>query len=76
MTVDELNSRPDAERIVPIPAVEWAEVADGFEEVERHDTGVAGDLMIVRGELGLAAERSFNLKLGKGHGLWRSRGGE
>lgn len=55
MTVEELNSRLDAERIVPIPAAEWAELADGFEEVERHDTGVAGDLLIVRGELGLAA---------------------
>ncbi len=50
MTADELERRLRSERIVP-----WAELADEFEEMQRHDTLVAGQLLIVRGEAGLAA---------------------
>ncbi len=37
-----------SERIVSIPVDEWTGLAPAFEEVERHDTYLAGDLMIVR----------------------------
>jgi hypothetical protein len=50
VTADELERRLRSERIVP-----WAELADEFEEMQRHDTLVAGQLLIVRGEAGLAA---------------------
>jgi hypothetical protein len=55
MTADELERRLRSERIVPMPASQWAELADEFEEMQRHDTLVAGQLLIVRGEAGLAA---------------------
>jgi len=55
MTVQELHRRLQSERIVPLSASEWAELAGGFDEVERHDTLVAGYLLIVRGTSGLAA---------------------
>jgi hypothetical protein len=55
MTADELNRRLRSERIVPMPAAQWADLADKFEEIQRHDTLVAGHLLIVRGEAGLAA---------------------
>jgi hypothetical protein len=55
ITADELDRRLRSERVVPISAADWAEVADGFEELERHDTLVAGYLLIVRGRSGLAA---------------------
>ncbi|MGD2216277.1 MAG: hypothetical protein PVJ64_05960 [Gemmatimonadales bacterium] len=43
------------ERIVPMPAAEWAALAEVCEVVERHVTSVAGELLIVRCESGLAA---------------------
>jgi len=55
MTAAELRARLKAEIIVTISAAEWAAVAGSFEQVERRDTFVAGDLLIVRGEAGLAA---------------------
>jgi hypothetical protein len=55
MTVEELGRRLESERIVPMSASQWAKLADDFEEMQRHDTLVAGDLLIVRGEAGLAA---------------------
>jgi hypothetical protein len=55
MTVEQLDQRLQAERIVPILASEWAELASGFVELERHDTLVAGYLLIVHGASGLAA---------------------
>ena len=51
----ELTARLMDERIVPLTHAEWEAVAATFEEVERHDTGVAGELLIVRGASGLAA---------------------
>jgi hypothetical protein len=55
MTMEELDRRLRSERIVPLSAADWAELAADFEEVERHDTLVAGHLLIVRGAAGLAA---------------------
>jgi hypothetical protein len=55
MTVEELDRRLRSERIVPISASDWAELAGGLVELERHDTLVAGYLLIVRGTSGLAA---------------------
>ena len=55
MTVDELNGRLSKERIVRITSRQWSELSDHFEEVERHETFVAGDLLVVRGDMGLAA---------------------
>jgi hypothetical protein len=55
MTAEELSRRLRDERIVPMPAAEWAELTEVCEVVERHDTLVAGELLIVRCEAGLAA---------------------
>jgi hypothetical protein len=48
MSVEELTRRLQGERIVPVPASEWAELAGACEIVEGHDTLVAGELLIVR----------------------------
>jgi len=55
MTAEELHHRLQSERIVPLPAFDWASLAGEFDELERHDTLVAGYLLIVRGTSGLAA---------------------
>jgi len=55
MTVKQLCRRLEAERIVPLTAAAWAAIANEFEQIERHDTLVAGDLLIVRTDAGLAA---------------------
>jgi hypothetical protein len=55
MTADELTERLRAERLVTMEAADWAQVAGAFDEVERHDTFVAGQLLIVRTAAGLAA---------------------
>jgi hypothetical protein len=55
MTAEELSRQLTAEKIVPLSADEWATLAGEFEEVERHSTMIAGDLIIVRGAAGLAA---------------------
>ena len=55
MTIEDLKNRLSAERIVPLPAEVWAELAPEFEEVERHTTFVAGELLIVRSGSNLAA---------------------
>ncbi len=62
MTADDLNRRLGADEIVAVPAAEWAEIEAEFEEVERHDTLVAGDLLIVRGRAGLAAVEQPSLE--------------
>ncbi len=48
MNVDDFRRQLQAERIVSISAHEWTELAPAFVEVERHDTYLAGDLLIVR----------------------------
>ncbi|KPK59721.1 MAG: hypothetical protein AMS21_09800 [Gemmatimonas sp. SG8_38_2] len=55
MTIEELSRSLEAEGIVSIPVTEWEKLAHEFEELERHGTFVAGDLLIVRGIMGLAA---------------------
>lgn len=55
MTKEELDRLLKSERIVLLSTADWAELAADFEELERHDTLVAGHLLIVRGPTGLAA---------------------
>ena len=55
MKTEELARRLETEHVVCLTADAWAALADGIEEVERHSTGVAGDLLIVRVESHLAA---------------------
>ncbi len=55
MKSEELARRLETEHVVSLTADAWAALADGIEEVERHSTGVAGDLLIVRVESHLAA---------------------
>jgi len=55
MTPHELNERLLTERVVAIAEAEWRDSAASFPEVERHDTMVAGHLLIVRTPSGLAA---------------------
>jgi predicted aminopeptidase len=55
MTIDELDRRLAAERFVSLAASDWTELAGQCEEVERHNTFLAGDLVIVRIGDGLAA---------------------
>ncbi len=55
MTIEELDARLEAERIVEMSAAAWDRLAPVLEEVERHATGLAGDLVIVRSAMGLAA---------------------
>ena len=63
MTIEELNQKLLDQEIVPLSAGDWAGVKEHFEELERHGTFVVGDLLIVRGETGLAAvEQPFRDK--------------
>lgn len=48
MTPDELRGRLGETGIVPLSAEEWRELARAFSEVERHNTRLAGDLVIFR----------------------------
>lgn len=57
MTVDELLARLQTEPVVPLPTAEWDALAPAFHEVERHNTYISGDLVIVEaGEVLLAVE--------------------
>ena len=55
MTRHELNAMLAAGEIVPMTGRQWERLAGAFEVVDTHDTKVAGELLIVRGEPGLAA---------------------
>lgn len=55
MTNEELNRRLVSETVVTLAPEEWAELAGGFEEVERHATLIAGDLLVARDPDGLVA---------------------
>ncbi|MGD2070616.1 MAG: hypothetical protein PVI57_18225 [Gemmatimonadota bacterium] len=55
MTNEELTRRLRAEGIVKLEPAEWREVADAWEEVARHPTQLAGDIVLVRDREGLAA---------------------
>ena len=55
MTSEELNLRLASDRIVRLSIDEWEAAAPSLEEVERHDTFIAGDLILVRTDHDLAA---------------------
>lgn len=55
MSGEKLWTRLERERIVVLTAGEWERVAERFEIVERHDTKLAGSLLLVRDGRGLAA---------------------
>jgi hypothetical protein len=50
MATDELTQRILAEGIVTLDTAAWQKVADSFEELERHDTFIAGHLVVARRE--------------------------
>lgn len=52
MTAAELGDRLGREPIVTLDTAAWEEVREAFEEVERHATFLAGDLVIVRDSVG------------------------
>jgi hypothetical protein len=58
VTEKQLNARLAAGEIVPLRSRDWERLAPGFEVVARHDTRIAGDILIVRGATGLAAVES------------------
>lgn len=55
MTNEELDRRLQSEGIVTLETTEWEKLAGGFEEVERHATFLAGDLVIARNPAGMVA---------------------
>jgi hypothetical protein len=55
VTAADLEQRIARDRIVALAVTDWTAVAAEFEEVERHDTMMAGTLLIVRTSAGLAA---------------------
>lgn len=55
MTPKELTDRLLDHRIVCVSEQDWESLADSYEQIESHDTVVAGDLLIVRTDVGLAA---------------------
>jgi hypothetical protein len=58
MTPNALVDRLAAAPIVTLTAAEWEQVAPALQIVERHDTFLRGDLLIVRTTDGLAAVES------------------
>lgn len=50
MSADELRLRLRETRIVPLSAEEWTGLAPAFDEIERHDTRLAGELVIFEDE--------------------------
>lgn len=60
MTTQELGDRLLTERIVALTAEAWEQLADSFDEIERHSTQVAGDLLIIRTPAGPAAVEQPN----------------
>ena len=68
MTAEELTAGLRSGRIVRMARAEWDELAGALEEVERHPTFLAGDLVVARCDAGLVAieepssrERSIRL---------------
>ncbi len=55
LNATELTDRLHARGIVPLPAEVWNALASEFQEIERHATGIAGDLLIIRTTAGPAA---------------------
>ena len=48
MTVEDFLAKIEEGGTVPLSREEWEALAPGFPQVERHDTQLAGDLLIVR----------------------------
>jgi len=48
MATDALTARILSEGIVTLDTAAWQKVEESFEELERHDTFIAGDLLIAR----------------------------
>jgi hypothetical protein len=48
MTAEELREKLSAGGTVPLSAEGWESIASEFPEVERHNTQLAGDLVILR----------------------------
>lgn len=55
MTADEFREQVVGGGTVPLSAREWEEIAPEFPVEERHPTQLAGDLLIIRFDDGLAA---------------------
>lgn len=55
MNAAEVEQRIAKGSILVLTPADWAAVADAFQEVERHNTMMAGSLVIVRTAHGLAA---------------------
>jgi hypothetical protein len=55
MRIEELERRLRAGELVILDEVDWREIAPELEVVARHETFVAGDLVVVRTAAGLAA---------------------
>ena len=51
----ELEKRIAKHEIAVLETADWTAMADAFDEVERHDTVMAGPLVIIRTAHGLAA---------------------
>ncbi len=47
MTIEEFREKVATGGTVPLSADEWKDISDSFPEVERHNTQLAGDLLIV-----------------------------
>ncbi|MDH3290524.1 MAG: hypothetical protein OEO20_04280 [Gemmatimonadota bacterium] len=60
LSATELTERLRTERILAVAAEAWHALADQFDEIERHATGIAGDLVIIRTPAGLAAVEQPN----------------
>jgi len=58
MTLDALRTRLSMAPIIVISKDEWDQVAPELPVLERHDTWLRGDLLIVRTPAGLAAVES------------------
>ncbi len=55
MTIDEFRRRVAEGGTVPLSAAEWEELATHFSVEERHNTQLAGDLLIIRMDKSLVA---------------------
>jgi hypothetical protein len=58
MTVEDFRKKVAAGGTVPLSASEWKAISPYFPEVERHNTQLAGHLVIVQAEEGLVAVES------------------
>ncbi len=55
MTADQLDQQLSTESVLCLYAAEWTSIAEEFEQIGRHRTSVAGDILIMRGKSGLFA---------------------